>query len=61
VGEEKPEFNPSKVMTSPYFKDVCYRVYVNDKVVFDKMGTLNPPLNLLEACLLGTLNKRVDV
>jgi len=25
------------------------------------MGTLNPPLDPLEACLLGTLDKRVDV
>jgi len=35
-------------------------VDVLDKVVFEDMETLNPPSDPLEACLLGTLDKRVE-
>jgi len=48
-------------MAFPSLEDACYRVDVLDKVVFKEMGTLNPPSEPLEACLLGTLDKRVDV
>ena len=41
VGEEKLEFNLSKVMASPSLADVCYRVDIIDKVVFEEMGLLN--------------------
>jgi len=32
-----------------------------DKVVFEGMGTLNPPSDPLEVCLLGNYDKRVEV
>ena len=34
---------------------------VIDKVVFEEMETLKPPSDPLEACLLGSLNERIDV
>jgi len=60
VGEEKLEFNLSKVTASPSFEDACYRVDVIKKVVREEMTLLNSPSNPLEACLLGTLDKRVE-
>ena len=47
-------------MAFPSLKDVSYQVNVIDKVVFEEMGTLNPPSDPLEACLLGTLDKRFE-
>jgi len=61
LGEEKLEFNLSKVTASPSLEDACYQVDVIDKVVFEEMGTLNLPLDPLKGCVLGTLDKRVDV
>ena len=59
VGEEKLEFNLSKVTASPSLEDACYRVDVIEKVVLKEMGPLNSPSDPLEACLLGSLDKRV--
>ena len=61
MGEEKLEFNLSKVTASPFLEDAWYWVDVIDKVVFEEMGTLNPLSNPLETCLLGTFDKRVEV
>jgi len=35
-------------------------VDVIHKVVFEEIGTLNLPLDPLETCLLGTLDKRIE-
>jgi len=61
VDEGKLEFNLSKVTASPSIEDACYQVDVIDKVVFEEMGPVNSPSYLLEAYLLGTLDKRVEV
>ena len=61
VGEEKLEFNLSKVTASPSLEDACYQVDVIEKVVLEEMGPLNSPLDSLEACLLGSINKSVEV
>ena len=45
----------------PSLEDVCYQMDVIDEVVFEEMGTLNPPLDLLEVCLLGTHDNRVEL
>jgi len=51
VGEEKLEFNLSKVTASPSLEDACYQVNVIDKVVIEEMAPLNSPLALLRlAC-----------
>ena len=59
VGEEKLEFNFSKAMASPSLEDACYQVDVIDKVVFEEISSLNSPLDPIEACFLGTLEKRL--
>jgi len=61
VGEEKLEFNLSKVTASPSLEDACYHVDVIKEVVLQKMGPLNSPSGPLEACLLGTIDKRLEV
>ena len=61
MGEENLEFNLSKVMASPSLKDACYRVDVIERVVLKEMDPLNSPLDPFEACLLGCLDKRVEV
>jgi len=61
VGEEKLEFNLSKVTASPSLKDACYQVNVFKKVILEEMGPLNSTPDLLQACLLGTIDKRLDV
>jgi len=61
VGEEKLEFNVSKVMASPSLEDACCRVDFIEKVVLEEMNPLKSPSDPLEACLLGTLDKRVKV
>ena len=61
MGEEKLEFNHSKVTTSPSLEDACFRVDVIDEVVFEEMDALNSPLDPLEAFFLSTLDKRVEV
>jgi len=61
VGEEKLKFNHSNVTTSPSLEDACYQMDVIDKIIFEETGTLRPPSDSLKACLLGTLNKRVEV
>ena len=61
VGEEKLEFNLSKVTASPSLEDACYRVDVIEEVVIEEMCSLNSPSDPLEACLLGTINRRIEV
>ena len=61
VGEQKVEFHLSKVTASPSLEGACYWVDVIDEVVLEEMGTPNPPSDPLEAYLLGTLDKRVEV
>jgi len=61
VGEEKLEFNLSQVTASPSLEDACYLVNVIEKVVSEEMKNPSSPLNLLEACLLATYEKEVDV
>jgi len=61
LGEEKLEFNFSKVMASASLENACYRVDVIDKVVFEETGPLNSPSDPLKACLLVTLYKRIEV
>ena len=60
VGEEKLEFNLSKV-TAPSLEDACYRVDVIEEVVLEEMCSLNSPSDPLEGCLLGTIDRRIEV
>jgi len=41
-------------MASSSLEDACYWVDALEKVVVEEMGTLSPPLDLLQACLIGT-------
>ena len=59
MGEEKLEFNLSKVTASPSLEDACYQVDVTNKVVFEEMGPLNSLADPL-AYLLGTFDKSVE-
>jgi len=61
VDKQKLEFNPFKVMASPSLEDACYRVDVIEKIILEEIGPLNSPLDRLEVCLLGSLDKRVEV
>jgi len=61
VGKEKLEFNLSKVTASPSLEDACYRVDAIEKVILKEMGSLKSPSDPLEACLLGSLDKKVEV
>jgi len=61
VGEEKLEFNLSKVTTFPSLEDACYRVDVIEEVVLEEMSSLNSPSNPLEACLLCIIDRRIEV
>jgi len=61
VGEEKLEFNLSKVMASPSLEDASYWVDVIEEVVLEEMCSLNSPSDPLEACLLGTIDRKIEV
>ena len=58
--EEKLEFNLSQVMASPSLEDACYSIDVLKRLILKEMGTLSPPLDPLEACLIGSWGHRID-
>ena len=60
VDEEKLEFDLSQAIASPSLEDVSYRVDVLEKVVLEQIGTLSPPSDLLELCLIGDCGNGVN-
>jgi len=60
VSEEKLEFNLSQAIASCSLEDAYYRVDELEMVVLEELGTLSPPSDPLESCLIGNCGNGAD-
>jgi len=58
--EEKHKFNIVQAIASFILEDACYEVDILKKVLIKDTTSLNLLRNLLEACLVGTFENKVE-